>query len=58
MSRKLGVLALVLGILTCSMGLKTVLSSGHSGSTVMMANGPDPVPGPPPVPQPKPQPQK
>ncbi|MGB7497043.1 MAG: hypothetical protein WBR26_24790 [Candidatus Acidiferrum sp.] len=48
MSRKLGALALVLGILVCSLGLKTALSSSsHSGSTVMMANGPDPFPQPP-----------
>lgn len=46
MSRKLGALALVLGILVCSMGLKTTLSSNHSSGTVLVANGPDPVPTP------------
>lgn len=44
MSRKLGALALALGILVCSMGLKTALSSSHSNGAVMIANGPDPVP--------------
>ena len=45
MSRKLGALAIALGILACSMELKVVLSSQHSSNTpVMMANGPDPVP--------------
>jgi hypothetical protein len=44
MSRKLSALALALGILVCSMGLKTVLSS-HAGSTVIIANGPAPAPG-------------
>ena len=48
MSRKLGAIALALGILVCSMGLKSVLSSGHAGSTVIMANGPAPLPTPPP----------
>jgi hypothetical protein len=43
MSRKLGALALALGILVCSMGLKTVLAS-HTSSSVVIANGPDPVP--------------
>jgi hypothetical protein len=48
MSRKLGALAIALGILACSMELKSVLSSHHSSNTpVMMANGPDPMPGPP-----------
>ena len=47
MSRKLGALAIALGILTCSMELKSVLSSHRSSNTpVMMANGPDPVPAP------------
>jgi hypothetical protein len=45
MSRKLGALALALGILVCSMGLKTALSnSHHSNGSVLVANGPDPVP--------------
>ena len=48
MSRKLGAIALVLGILICSMGLKTVLSGGHSSTTLIAGNGPDPVPPPPP----------
>jgi hypothetical protein len=47
MSRKLAALGLVLAILVCSMGLKTALSSGHAGSAVMIANGPDPAPCPP-----------
>lgn len=47
MSRKLGVVALVLSILVGSMALKTALSSHHSSGTVMMANGPD-LPPPPP----------
>ena len=47
MSRKPAALALVLAILVCSMGLKTALSSGKSGSAVMIANGPEPVPRPP-----------
>lgn len=46
MSRKLGALALALGILVCSMGLKTVLTSHTSSSTVVIANGPDPFPQP------------
>jgi hypothetical protein len=45
MSRKLGALALALGILVCSMGLKTVLSSNHSNGAVVIANGPEPFPG-------------
>jgi hypothetical protein len=45
MSRKLGALALALGILVCSMGLKTILTT-HTSSTVVMTNGPDPVPRP------------
>lgn len=57
MSRKLGVLALAMGILACSMGLKTVLSGSHSGAAVMVANGPDPMPYPPPPPKQQP-PQK
>jgi hypothetical protein len=44
MSRKLGAIALVLGVLVCSMGLKTALSSDHSSGAVLVANGPDPVP--------------
>ena len=50
MSRKLGAIALVLGVLVCSMGLKTALSSDHSSGAVLVANGPDPVPLPPPKP--------
>jgi hypothetical protein len=54
MSRRLAAIALVLGILACSMGLKTALSS-HSGGAVLIANGPDEVPpGPPPPPPHKP----
>ena len=54
MSRKLGALVLAMGVLACSMGLKTVLSGGHSGTTVVAANGPDPMPLPlPPPPPPK-----
>jgi hypothetical protein len=49
MSRRLAALTLALGILVCSMGLKAALSSNHSGSTVMVANGPDPMPPPPPT---------
>jgi hypothetical protein len=49
MSRKLGALVVAMGILACSMGLKTVLSSGHS-STTIAANGPAPMPTPPPPP--------
>ena len=48
MSRKLAALVLVLAILVCSMGLKTAFSSGHAGSAVMIANGPDPAPKAPP----------
>jgi len=41
-----------MGILVCSMGLKTVLSGGHSHGAVIAANGPDPMPpGPPPPPK-------
>jgi hypothetical protein len=47
MSRNLGVLAVVLGILVGSMGLKTALSGHHTSGTVMTANGPD-LPPPPP----------
>jgi len=50
MSRKLAALVLVLGILVCSMGLKTVFSSGNAGSAVLIANGPAPLPTPPPPP--------
>jgi hypothetical protein len=53
MSKRLGALTLALGILVCSMGLKTVLSGNHSSGAVMVANGPDPIP--PPKPAPKPQ---
>jgi hypothetical protein len=47
MSRKLGAFALVLAVLACSMELKSLLtsSSQHNGS-VLVANGPDPVPPP------------
>jgi hypothetical protein len=51
MSRRLSALTLALGILVCAMGLKTALSSNHSGSTVLVANGPDPLPLPPPPPK-------
>ena len=54
MSRKLGAFTLILGILVCSMGLKTALSgSNHSSGAVLVANGPDPVPLPPPKPGPQ-----
>lgn len=46
MSRKLATLALVLGILVCSMGLKTVLNSGNASNAVVIANGPAPAPPP------------
>jgi hypothetical protein len=48
MSRKLGAIALALGILACSMGLKTVLGGGNGSNTVIIANGPAPAPIPPP----------
>jgi len=52
MSRRLGAVVLAMGILVCSMGLKTVLSGGHSHGAVIAANGPDPMPpGPPPPPK-------
>jgi hypothetical protein len=57
MSRRLGALALALGLLVCSMGLKTALGSDHSNVAVTQINGPDPVPelhlknGPDPVPE-------
>ncbi len=54
MSRKLGALVLALGILVGAMGIKTALSSNSSG-TVLMANGPDPVPIPPPKQTPPPK---
>jgi hypothetical protein len=51
MSRKLGALAIALGILACSMELKTLLSGGHPGTTtVVAANGPAPMPIPPTTP--------
>jgi hypothetical protein len=43
MSRKLGALALALGILVGAMELKTLLTV-HSTSIVIMANGVSPVP--------------
>jgi len=46
MSRKLGALVLAMGILVGAMGIKTALSS--TKGTVMMANGPAPLPFPPP----------
>ncbi|HVM74347.1 MAG TPA: hypothetical protein VMT75_01815 [Candidatus Saccharimonadales bacterium] len=47
MSRKLGAFALVLAVLACSMELKSLISSGtHHNGTVLVANGPDPVPPP------------
>jgi hypothetical protein len=54
MSRKLGALVLAMGILACSMGLKTALSGSHSGTTITAANGPDPMPTPPTTPPPPP----
>ena len=57
MSRRLGAVVIALGILVCSMGLKTALSGGHSNGTVIAANGPDPLPTPPPK-QPPPQKQQ
>jgi hypothetical protein len=51
MSRKLGALAVALGILACSMGVKTVLSGNHSSTIMIAANGPEPVPPPPPPPK-------
>ena len=50
MSRKLGAFVLVMGILACSMGLKTALSNHQSSGTVLVANGPDQMP---PMPEPK-----
>jgi len=47
MSRKLGAIALVLGILVCSMSVKTALNNNHSNGPVLVANGPDPFPQPP-----------
>jgi hypothetical protein len=47
MSRKLAAIALALGILVCSMGLKTVLGGGNGSNTVTIANGPAPGPVPP-----------
>jgi hypothetical protein len=46
MSRKLGALALALGILVSAMGLKTVLTSSNPSGVVVIANGPDPIPPP------------
>lgn len=46
MSRRLGALALALGLLVCSMSLKAALSSGHPNGSVTLLNGPDPVPPP------------
>ena len=43
MSRKLGALALALGILVGAMELKTLVAA-HSNSVVIMANGVSPVP--------------
>jgi len=47
MSRKLGTAALVLAVLFCSMELKSVLTTAQHHGTVMVANGPDPMPPPP-----------
>lgn len=44
MSRKLGALALAMGILVGAMGLKTVLTAHAKG--VLTANGPAPMPTP------------
>jgi len=46
MSRKLGAFALVLAVLACSMELKSVLTSNQHHGSVLVANGPDPVPTP------------
>ncbi|HWY09085.1 MAG TPA: hypothetical protein VNY24_19640 [Candidatus Acidoferrales bacterium] len=43
MSRKLGALALALGILVGAMELKTLVTA-HSNSVVIMANGVSPLP--------------
>jgi len=43
MSRKLGALVLAMGILVGAMSIKTVLSSNSNG-TVVIANGPAPLP--------------
>lgn len=43
MSRKLGALALALGILVGAMELKTLVTA-HSNSAVIMANGVSPLP--------------
>jgi hypothetical protein len=43
MSRKMGAVALALGILVGAMGLKTVVTAKAKG-TVMMANGAAPLP--------------
>jgi hypothetical protein len=43
MSRKLGALALALGILVGAMGLKTLVSA-KSNAAVVLANGVSPVP--------------
>jgi len=44
MSRRLGALALALGMLVCSMGLKTALGSNHSSNAVVQLSGPEPFP--------------
>jgi hypothetical protein len=49
MSRKLGATALVLAVLVCSMELKSVLTGSQHNGTVLVANGPDPMPLPPPA---------
>jgi hypothetical protein len=46
MSRKLGAATLVLAVLFCSMELKSVLTSNQQHGTVLVANGPDPIPPP------------
>jgi hypothetical protein len=51
MSRRLGAVVIALGILVCSMALKTVLSGDHTSRTAIAANGPDPLPLPPPPPK-------
>jgi len=43
MSRKLGAVALALGILVGAMGLKTMIAA-HTNSAVVMANGSSPLP--------------
>ena len=48
MSRKLGAIALALGILVGAMGLKTMIAA-HSNAAAVMANGITPAPPRPPA---------